>query len=179
MGRIPKLHTALFSIGAGLALAGCQTSAGDLAPEDFTPDDRAAIEAASQLWVETYNRNDWSALAALFTPDGVIMPPNGPAVSGRAGIADWEAANEAGFGIAFDIDTIAGSGDMAYVSGRSCVFIPDGRGGYGVDVGKFLEIRRRGQTGDWLIVRDAFNSDLALGGKLAKACPFSERPPAG
>lgn len=115
---IPKLvQTALIAT----ALTACQTT-----PTGITEEDRLAIETSSRNWVEIYNQNDWEALSKLFTPDATIMPPNGPAVTGRAAIAEWERANETGFQIAFKLETIDGDGDTAYVRGRSCVFIPDG-----------------------------------------------------
>lgn len=154
------------------ALTACQPHVPEL-----SPDNRVTIEAALAEWVETYSRNDWEALAMLFTPDAVMMPPNGSAVTGRDAIAAWENEYEAGFRIAFELAAIEGSGDLAYVRGRSCVFIPDGAGGYGVDLGKFLEVRRRQPDGDWLIEADIFNSDLPVGGALLPDCPFAETPP--
>ena len=65
---------------------------------------------------------------------------------------------------------------MAYVRGRSCVFIPDGSGGFGVDVGKFLEIRKQQSNGQWLIEADTFNSDLGAGADLLGTCPFANVP---
>ena len=150
-----------------ITLTACQS-----APTAITKADRLAIEASSRNWVETYNQNDWEALSDLFTPDAIIMPPNGPAITGRAAIAEWERANETGFQIAFKLETIDGDDDTAYVRGRSCVFIPDGTGGYGVDIGKFLEVRERQSDGAWLIKADIFNSDLGVGADLLGACPF-------
>jgi uncharacterized protein (TIGR02246 family) len=138
--------------------------------------DRATIEAASAQWVETYNRNDWKALAAFFTPEAIMMPPNGATVIGRDAIAEWEGENETGFRIAFKLENIEVSGDLAYVHGRSCVFIPDEAGGYAVDPGKFLEVRRRQTDDRWLIEADIFNSDLPVGGALLPACPFADMP---
>jgi len=130
------------------------------------------IRAAIAEWVAIYNRNDWSALANEFTEDAVMMPPNSPAVSGRAAIAAWEAENEAGFRIALRPDEISIVGDRAMIRGRSCVFIPLQDGAVGVDIGKFLEVRRRQPDGRWLVAQDIFNSDLATGAELAKTCPL-------
>lgn len=157
----------------GALLTACQS-----VPKDLTAEDRVAIEISSRNWVETYNQNDWEELAALFTPEAIMMPPNGLTVQGREAIAKWEEANETGFRIAFKLETIKGSGDMAYVRGRSCVFIPDGTGGYSVDVGKFLEIRKRQSNGEWLIEADIFNSDLGIGADLLGTCPFANLPEA-
>lgn len=148
-------------------LGACQTQASGLSEADVT-----AIRAASAAWVDTYNENDWDALAELFTADAIMMPPNSPAIVGRDAIAAWEAEYETGFQIAFDVQEIGGEGDLAFVRGRSCVFIPLEGGGYGVDVGKYLEIRKRDETGKWLIVSDVFNSDAAMGSDLLETCPF-------
>ena len=163
------INTALGAI----LLTACQSVAKDLSPQD-----RDAIELSSKKWVETFNQNDWEELAALFTPDAILMPPNGLAVEGRDAIAKWEKANETGFRIAFKLEAIEGQDDLAYVRGRSCVFIPDGTGGYGVDVGKFLEVRKQDSNGAWLIEADIFNSNLGAGADLLEACPFADLPEA-
>ena len=129
------------------------------------------IRAAIAYWAEIYNRNDWSLLATQFTEDAVMMPPGSPAVTGRTAIAAWEKDNEDGYRITLRPDEISVAGDRAIVRGRSCVFIPLGSGGTGVDVGKFIEVRRRQSDGRWLVSHDAFNSDLPDGSDLAAECP--------
>lgn len=152
-------------------LASCQPQSQNLSTSDID-----AIRLASDAWVETYNQNAWSDLSSLFSEDATMMPPNNISVSGRAAIAAWEIDNESGFRIAFDIQEISGRGDMAYIRGRSCTFIPLGNGEFGVDVGKFLEIRKKQSNGQWLIQADIFNSDIPLGGELLSTCPFAELP---
>jgi len=152
-------------------LTACQS-----VPIDISLEDHSQIEISSKSWVETYNQNDWEGLAALFTPDAIMMPPNGFVVEGREAIAKWEKANETGFRIALKLEAIEGRGELAYVRGRSCVFIPDGTGGYAVDVGKFLEVRIQQSNGDWLIEADIFNSDLGTGADLLGTCPFANFP---
>jgi len=150
-----------------VVLVGCQSSSGTLSAMD-----QQVIKASSKKWVDTYNQNDWHGLSALFTTDAIMMPPFSPAVQGREAIAAWEAENELGFRIALDIQSINGSDVTAYVRGRSCVYIPIGDGEYGVDLGKFLEIRHKQQNGEWLIHTDIFNSDGPLGSQLLESCPF-------
>ena len=164
---------------AGAAILWVGLAACERAPAVFSPDDAARIKLASKNWVESYNRNDWDGLAAYFTPDAIMMPPNGSPVTGREAIAAWERENEQSFRIAFKLESITGSGDLAYVRGSSCVFIPDGpngNDGYAVDIGKFLEVRERQTDGAWLITADIFNSNMAAGGDLAAACPFADLP---
>lgn len=164
-----KLSHLALGLGISVCLCACQREAGALSPAD-----RDAIHAASKAWVATYNENEWEALSEHFTHDATMMPPNGETVQGRSAIAAWERENEDGFQIAFELDEIAGAGNVAYVRGRSCVFIPDGAGGFGVDIGKFLEIRRRQGDGEWLIETDIFNSDLPMGAELRPDCPFAK-----
>lgn len=134
--------------------------------------ERSIIEMSSKKWVDTYNSNDWHALAKLFTQDATMMPPNSQLVQGREAIANWQTLNESGFRIAFDIQDIHVSSKIAYVRGSSCVLIPLGDGKHGVDVGKFLEVRKKQANGEWLIHADIFNSDGAVGSDLLPSCPF-------
>lgn len=150
-----------------ISLGACQSY-----PNGLSDADVSAIEASSDEWVATYNENDWEALAELFAADAAMMPPNSTAVVGRDAIAAWEAEYETGFQIAFDVQDIKGEGNLAYVRGRSCVFIPLETGGFGVDVGKYLEVRKKDENGAWLIVTDIFNSDAAIGSDLLEECPF-------
>jgi uncharacterized protein (TIGR02246 family) len=151
-----------------MGLTACQSN-----PPALSIEDQDAITESSTKWVQTYNQNDWETLASLFTPDATMMPPNSPVVRGRDAIAAWETETESGFRIAFDIQEISGLGSLAYVRGRSCVFIPYGDGNFGVDVGKFLEIRKKQADGTWLIASDIFNSDAAMGSDLQTSCPFA------
>lgn len=141
------------------------------AASDIDKTMEADLRAATAHWVETYNRNDWVALANQFAEDGVMMPPNSPAIVGRDAIAEWEAANETGFSIALRADDITLLGDAAIIRGRSCVFIPLNAEETGVDIGKYVEVRERTPAGEWLISQDIFNSDLAAGEPLASECP--------
>ena len=156
--------TLLLTFSFGLAF---QSQSAELSQQDI--DD---IRASSKEWVNTYNQNDWKELADLFTLNATLMPPNSLAVMGRQNIASWQEKYESGFRIAFEIQEIAGSNHIAYVRGRSCVFIPDDKGGFGVDVGKFLEIRKKQESGEWLIDADIFNSDAVIGSELVNTCPF-------
>jgi len=159
----------VLSAMAYISITACQTSSNQLSAKD-----REEITLSSNQWVETYNKNDWKALSLLFAAEATMMPPNSEEVQGRQAIAAWEAENESGFRIAFDIQEIEGSGNIAYVRGRSCVFIPGEDGTFMVDVGKFLEVRKKQPNGEWLIEADVFNSDAALGSALRESCPFEQ-----
>jgi len=162
MRNVIKLVACIALTNIVIACSAAPTSSGD---------DKTVLRLATAHWVETYNRNDWGALANQFAEDGVMMPPKSPAIVGRDAIAEWEAANETGFRIALKVDDITLRGDAAIIRGRSCVFIPLNAEETGVDIGKYVEVRERTATGQWLISQDIFNSDLAAGEPLASECP--------
>lgn len=141
------------SVGLIAGLGACTAE-----DSEYILTEKAAIAATQRQWVEAYNANDWQALSALFTPDAMLMPPGDSIVMGRREIAAWQRDNESGFQIQLEIDDIEVSGDIAAVYGTSCVSIP-GEDGTVYDTGKYVEIRRRGDDGDWLIAADIFNSD--------------------
>lgn len=132
----------------------------DLLPAAISDADRQAIQAGTDQWVRSLLAKDWDSLAALYTDDATLMPPNQPAISGREAIrqfnanfpplADFVATNE----------RIEGVGDMAYVRGhyRMVMAGPDAD----VDVGKYLEIRKRQPDGTWKYSLDIFNSSMPL-----------------
>ena len=51
--------------------------------------DTDAIDGRRQEWVAVVNARDLAGYAALFTPDGVWLPPGQPAVRGREAIHTW------------------------------------------------------------------------------------------
>ncbi|MEE4208714.1 MAG: nuclear transport factor 2 family protein, partial [Parvularcula sp.] len=155
--------------GLGTALVRLEGGRTDHLDTDSS-DAKSAIRGAIASWVKIYNRNDWNELANQFTEDAIMMPPNSPAVVGRSAIAAWENDRENGFSIALMPEEISINGDRAIVRGRSCVFIPLDDNQIGVDIGKFLEVRRRQPDGRWLVSHDIFNSDLPVGSSLAKSC---------
>ncbi len=63
------------------SVAACAGGAASLSDADI-----AAIEEGSAAFVAAANADDWGRIAALYTEDAVMMPPNGPAVQGLAAI---------------------------------------------------------------------------------------------
>jgi len=106
---------------------------------------------------------DIAANAAMFTANGVFMPPNQPAVEGRAAIQAWFAAFPALSEFTVQVVEIDGRGDVAYARGTYALTIAAaGRTPAMPDHGKYLEIRRRQSDGRWLTALDIFNSDVPL-----------------
>jgi uncharacterized protein (TIGR02246 family) len=52
---------------------------------------QANIEAANARWIDSFNKGDFDALAALYTVDAIAFPPGSATVKGRAAIgAMWK-----------------------------------------------------------------------------------------
>ena len=156
-----------------IAIAGCQKAAVD------TTADVAAIRAGTSAFAEAYNAGDADALAAAYTEDAVILPPNAPAISGRAGIrefwaADSENARAAGLKFVFPGDGPAEvSGDLAYESGSFQVVDASGAA---VVTCKYIGVFKK-VDGKWLLVRDTWNTD-APPAPAPAAEPAAEAPAA-
>ena len=144
-----------------LALAACQPAAPPV--PTFTQADRDSIEARHTAWTTAANAGDKAALAALYTEDAALLPPNLPSISGRAGIRTAFDSFPAIGDAKFRTIDMAGSGDMAVVQGAYTmnVMLPGATAAV-ADTGKFIELWRKQADGSWLISWDIWNSDVAL-----------------
>lgn len=119
-------------------------------------DATAVIEAENAKFVAAFNAGDADAVAALYTEDGMILPPGGDAVSGRDGIAEfWAAAMESGVaGARLTVDEVHDIGDDTIVE-ISRYELLDAEGAP-VGAGKYMVYWRK-VGGDWQLHRDIWN----------------------
>jgi uncharacterized protein (TIGR02246 family) len=146
---------AIVAVGL-LALAGCQK-----APTV----DLAAFETKAKgdlrIWLAAYNAGDVETIVAKYADDAVVMAPGNPAAVGRDAIRELitnetSAAKAAGVTLAaVDNDTVGASGDLAWHSGSYTV---NDATGTAVDSGNYMEVQQN-IDGQWLIIRDIWNSD--------------------
>ena len=131
----------------------------------FSQEDLQQFQSFYAPWKECFLTQDYDGMAALYTEDTVVMPPNQPTVVGRDAVRDWMASFPRVTRAEFKIDEVEGIGKLAFVRGRySMTLEPEGAPGPVDDEGKYIEIRERQPDGSWLLARDIFNSDLAPGG---------------
>jgi uncharacterized protein (TIGR02246 family) len=122
--------------------------------------DEAAIRAQTTNFFKAYNSADAKALAAGYTDDALLMPPNLPGVRGRAAIEAFfskevKDAQAGGVVLVLNPQTEVGvAGNTGWESGTFTVTIK----GEVVDAGKFLSVSRK-QHGKWLYYRDTWSSD--------------------
>jgi len=132
---------------AMLSAGGCAQSP---APEPFP-------QEVADAWVERYAANDAAGVAALYTEDAQLLPPDMEIVSGRAAIQEFVAKTNPPGGPAFEIATVETLvfGDHAHRQGSFTVNSPDGTS---LETGKFLELWKK-VDGKWLIHRDMWSSN--------------------
>lgn len=133
-------------------------------PAGLAEADKAAIRKVVEdtLVIGNGATRDWAAYAGLYyAADAVVLPPDGPAVEGRAAIERWLAAFPAFSDLKFEILELDGRGDLAYARGRyTMMMTPPGAPAPVHVTGKYLEIWRKQQDGSWKVTHDTFNSDM-------------------
>jgi uncharacterized protein (TIGR02246 family) len=145
---------------AGMSVAVAGGSRGASAQQTSAvgrPDVRQAVEAFVTKYLDTYNRKDAAGVAALYTEDGLLVPP-GPITAGRQNIEKaWRAVFDAGrTGLRYDIQQVQAEGNIVWSVGRFTVMAPDESGVLQERQGNFANIYQ--WEGDGLKFRvHAFN----------------------
>ena len=115
-----------------------------------------AIAAADDQFMATFNSGDAAGVAALYTEQGQLLPPNADFMIGRQAIqAFWQGAMDMGIASAkIEIIEVEGHGDTAIEVSK---YTLHAQGGEELDAGKFIVIWKR-VGGEWKLHRDIFNS---------------------
>jgi ketosteroid isomerase-like protein len=121
--------------------------------------DLEGLKGMEGVWQSALDAKDPGAMTAIYAEDGVLLPPNSEAISGRAAIqAFWAEALVSGInGVAKDTEVYAHR-DLGYTVGT---YTATGASGATIDEGKYLIIWRN-VDGEWKIHRDIWNSSLPL-----------------
>lgn len=128
---------------------------------------RAAIDAANAKFVAAFNAGDAAGVAALYTMDAALLPPEESRVDGRTAIGTyWQGAIDAGI---TDLDLkaveVLEAGDTAAEIGHWAMSIPaEDEGEEQVSVsGKYIVLWHHDQDGAWRVYRDIWNDDPETG----------------
>lgn len=131
-----------------------------------TADAKTAIDAINVRYAQFMNGNMADSLAALFAEDGVVMPPNMPAVSGRAAIQAWFAANPMppGSQVSFTATDVQRSGDIVVERGTSSFTMPAAGNTPAMSMpGKYL-VHWHWVDGKWLQKSTIWSDDAPMSG---------------
>lgn len=126
---------------------------------------RAAIEKANGRFREAVRRGDGAALAALYSEDARLLPPNIEIIRGREGIqAFWSGGLKMGIKDAtLTTVEILGAGDLVCEVGTYDLTIrPDGQQTM-KDAGKYLVLWKKSAEGDWKLHADIWNTSRPAG----------------
>jgi len=126
----------------------------------------ADVQTLSQLQSQVDSAiiaGDTERYLTLITEDAVLMPPNGPPVSGREAIGSWNGAISRQFRIqeyrSVD-DEVVVTGDWAFRRASIDWTVAPLDGGRPVrDSGKYIIIYRRQNDRSWRVARDMWSSN--------------------
>jgi len=133
-------------------------------PPAFTDADGTAIRAVIDSFTTAVKNNDFATAASYYAEDGVIMPPNSPAVTGRAEIQKGLS----GFGhinsFSQPVIEVEGVGDLAYARvNYEANFTPSRTTAPLTDKGKVLIVLKKQADGKWRTTRGMHSSDQPSG----------------
>ena len=110
---------------------------------------------------EAYNRGDAAAVAAMYTDDAVLLPPNFQMQEGRQAIQDfWALARQIGIrDLALETTRVEERGDAAWEIGVYTLKIqPEGAAPI-EDKGKYVVVWKRAGDGSWKLAVDIWNTN--------------------
>ena len=144
--------TALLASAVALLATGCQQA--------VQPDSPAALQEIGDLhsqFLKAFNAKDAAGVAATYSLDAMLMPPNTPAIKTRIAIQFYMSTQltPQSPGLLLNTTENVVMGNYGYSSGYYTMV--DAKGAT-LDHGKFLEILSHDQDG-WHIYRDIYNSD--------------------
>jgi uncharacterized protein (TIGR02246 family) len=143
--------TGLFSTVIFLAFMG-------LTPAAHADGVKAAIEAANARFSAAAAKGDGAALAALYSPEGQVMPAASDPIRGTAAIQKfWQGALDSGIA-AIGLKTIEvfGHGPTATEVGE---YELRDKAGKSLDHGKYIVIWQHAD-GQWKLLRDMFSTNV-------------------
>ncbi len=118
-----------------------------------------AVHQANQRFVEAFSRGDAAAIAALFTEDAVVLPPDNPMVSGSKAIQGFLTGLLTAGARRLSLDTldVHETADGAIERGAfSLTMQPEGRPASELE-GKYVVIWKRQPDGSCKLAVDIFN----------------------
>ncbi len=122
---------------------------------------RDSIEAILKTFSKSLNGGDAAGVAAYYTDDAALLPPDAARVDGREGIQGaWQALIDADVrDVVLTTEEVDVFGDVANEVGTIRATAPGENGGRVQWVGKYVSVWKRGGDGTWRLHRDIWNFD--------------------
>ena len=126
---------------------------------------RLAIEAKATAFAAAMTNGQADAIAAMYTENAALMPPDMPAVTGRDNIRAAFGAmlgqSPEGMSMVFEVQDVTANGPLAVERGAWIMTIPTPDGGSSEMRGKYL-LEWHKLDGEWMIAKDIWNNDAPV-----------------
>ena len=125
--------------------------------------DPGAVKDLLAEYTRAVNNKDLEGILACFSDEGVMMPPNAPAIAGKVALRARYAAFSSGpaiFKVTFTPTEVEVAGDWAFARGDFSGTVADADGEQAQVSSKAIFIAQRQDSGYWKIARYIYNSDL-------------------
>lgn len=145
-------------IVVSMILVACQQTV----QTSLSEEDKTTIRNAAEKAVELGNAEDRDFTAYVqhyYAEDATVMAPNMPAVTGQAELISFFDSYPPYEDMDLQIENIEGSGDLAYVRGTYSMTLIEGNTTL-EDTGKYIEVWKQQDDGDWKVYLDMFNSNI-------------------
>jgi len=171
------LAVAVLSMGAAAGAAAQKPVVNNAA-------DEAAIAALSDREMVSFSAGTVDSNIALLSDDAVILPPNGPMLSGKDAIRKWAADTVNRYRVSgkYTDRKIIVSGDWASERFAGELSLTPKAGGAAITERiKGIHILRRQPDGSWKIAQDVWNTDTPPPLRRRKVAPpiATSRSPCG
>ena len=121
------------------------------------------IVAANEEFMAAFNSGDAAGVAAFYTEDAQLLPPNADVMAGKEAIqAFWQGAMDMGCKeCSLEIVELLENGDMVIEIGNYILIIQLAEGETITDKGKYLVVWKQ-EDGAWRLDIDIWNSSLPV-----------------
>jgi uncharacterized protein (TIGR02246 family) len=141
------------------------------------PADPAVIDKVRNEFIAAFNAADVAKIVAQYTDDAVIMPTQQPALTGHAGIEEYNKKLFGAYSAKITITPVETKvfGDRALDRGTYTMELTPKAGGAPMkDEGKYLVLLQRQADGSWKVTHDIDNSSLPAAPGPAAPAPKTE-----
>lgn len=122
---------------------------------------RAPIEKLGAAFTDAFNQGDIAAVAAMYSDDAMVFPPDSDMVQGRSAIeAMWKGTRDSGMkDLAFTVLDVHSSRDLAVEVGKADFKIQlANQAEPSSQTVKYVVVWKRQKDGAWKLFRDIWNS---------------------
>lgn len=146
---------------AGAVAMACSSQAAEQSGAQ-SPGPQAGADSAANRLLSALRNDAVDSLLALMPEDVIIMPPNEPALKGKAAVRAWysefvKQMRTQSLTIT-DRELFIGGAYATEVAGFEWTLVPRAGGAPITDRGSYMQVWRREPSGRWVFSREVWNS---------------------